>query len=243
VTICRHLFLTQIDETHYMCKDCGVWKGVREDAHYYTHEYYTNPTFGLFSHGIPRRTAVYSGYMHEHFGPLGISFDFSKMPKVLEIGAGVGLISYSLFLDGCDVQVVESSEWASKWMEEAYGQHDGFHSYWCNFELMDRDMLGVDFDFIFANHVWEHLEDPMEAMEWCFRVLKPGGKLFLIVPDQDRERAMHHTHNWGFDVEPLKLWYKQAGFEDVRAEKYDGCPQEQEEGGQLIRIVGTSSGA
>lgn len=47
-------------------------------------------------------------------------------------------------------------------------------------------------DFVIANHVMEHLPDPIGALKEWFRVLKPGGILFLALPDKrktfDRDR-------------------------------------------------------
>jgi SAM-dependent methyltransferase len=38
-------------------------------------------------------------------------------------------------------------------------------------------------DFVIANHVFEHLEDPIAGLENALRVLRPGGVLLLILPD------------------------------------------------------------
>jgi predicted SAM-dependent methyltransferase len=38
-------------------------------------------------------------------------------------------------------------------------------------------------DFVVANHVLEHLEDPIAALQNLVRVLRPGGVLFLTLPD------------------------------------------------------------
>lgn len=38
-------------------------------------------------------------------------------------------------------------------------------------------------DFVIANHVLEHLEDPIGALENLVRVIRPGGVLFLTLPD------------------------------------------------------------
>lgn len=38
-------------------------------------------------------------------------------------------------------------------------------------------------DFVVANHVIEHLEDPIGALEQMLRVTRPGGVLLLTVPD------------------------------------------------------------
>ncbi|MCY1030806.1 methyltransferase domain-containing protein [Corallococcus sp. BB11-1] len=39
-------------------------------------------------------------------------------------------------------------------------------------------------DFIIANHFLEHCEDPIGAMKNFIRVLKPGGIIFMAVPDK-----------------------------------------------------------
>jgi SAM-dependent methyltransferase len=49
-------------------------------------------------------------------------------------------------------------------------------------------------DFVIANHLLEHLEDPIGGLLEFARVLKPGGVLYLGLPDQrrtfDREREL-----------------------------------------------------
>jgi SAM-dependent methyltransferase len=49
-------------------------------------------------------------------------------------------------------------------------------------------------DFVIANHVIEHLEDPITALESYARVLRPGGVLYMAVPDKrvtfDRDRPV-----------------------------------------------------
>jgi SAM-dependent methyltransferase len=56
-------------------------------------------------------------------------------------------------------------------------------------------------DFLIANHFVEHCEDPIGALRNFLRVLKPGGILFLTIPDKrftfDRERpvtTLDHLH-------------------------------------------------
>jgi SAM-dependent methyltransferase len=38
-------------------------------------------------------------------------------------------------------------------------------------------------DFVVANHVLEHVEDPIAALEHHLRVLRPGGVLYFTLPD------------------------------------------------------------
>ena len=41
-------------------------------------------------------------------------------------------------------------------------------------------------DFVIANHVFEHIEDPIAALHTWLRVVRPGGVIFLAVPDKRR---------------------------------------------------------
>jgi predicted SAM-dependent methyltransferase len=49
-------------------------------------------------------------------------------------------------------------------------------------------------DFVVANHFLEHTQDPVRTLLNAFRVLRPGGVLYLAVPDKrytfDRDRAV-----------------------------------------------------
>lgn len=58
---------------------------------------------------------------------------------------------------------------------------------------------GASQDFVIANHLIEHLEDPVGGLREFHRVLKPGGLLFLCVPDAratfDRHRQLTTTEH------------------------------------------------
>lgn len=41
-------------------------------------------------------------------------------------------------------------------------------------------------DFLVSAHCWEHVVSPLEALQHWLRVVKPGGHLIIIVPDEDR---------------------------------------------------------
>jgi SAM-dependent methyltransferase len=58
-------------------------------------------------------------------------------------------------------------------------------------------MAGIDNasqDFVIANHVLEHVQDPLRALRSLARVLRPGGIAYLALPDKrftfDKERRV-----------------------------------------------------
>ena len=41
------------------------------------------------------------------------------------------------------------------------------------------------FDYVFSSHCLEHMRDPIAALDDWWKLVKPGGALFVIVPDED----------------------------------------------------------
>lgn len=67
-----------------------------------------------------------------------------------------------------------------------------------------------EYDFVIAAHVIEHMKNPLFSLEsWC-RVLKPGGKLYLIVPDK---RVIFDKHRVRTTLEHLILDYQSPSSE------------------------------
>ena len=66
---------------------------------------------------------------------------------------------------------------------------------------LDRDGLRAfadgSFDGVVASHMIEHLANPVAALVEFWRVLRPGGRLVLLVPDRD------HTFDAGREPTPL----------------------------------------
>lgn len=57
-----------------------------------------------------------------------------------------------------------------------------------------RGIADESMDFVIANHVMEHVEDPLRALKSISRVLRPPGIAFLALPDKrftfDRDRRI-----------------------------------------------------
>ena len=78
-------------------------------------------------------------------------------------------------------------------------------------------------DFIVAKHNLEHYHDPVKTVKEWKRVLKPNGKLGIIVPDHDEVDtfALDRTHTVSFNMESLKalLTEKVGGFNILHLSK------------------------
>jgi SAM-dependent methyltransferase len=74
-------------------------------------------------------------------------------------------------------------------------------------------------DFVVANHMLEHVEDPIAALEHQLRVLRPGGILYLTLPDA---RSSFDSPRERTTVEHL-LRDHHDGPEVSRSEHYEEC--------------------
>lgn len=90
-------------------------------------------------------------------------------------------------------------------------------------------------DFIIANHFLEHCEDPIGAFKNFYRVVKPGGIIYLAIPEKsqtfDRERpvtSMDHLwedHTVGTDQSRLGHYLEWAQLVDHRTDDAENHAQ------------------
>jgi predicted SAM-dependent methyltransferase len=85
-------------------------------------------------------------------------------------------------------------------------------------------------NFLVANHVIEHCEDPITALTTFARKLKPGGKIFMAVPDMrhtfDRNRRETTWDHLQADHEQGPLRSREGHYRDW-AEVVDGLTGEE----------------
>jgi SAM-dependent methyltransferase len=68
------------------------------------------------------------------------------------------------------------------------------------------------FDTVFSSHCLEHMVDPSKALEEWVKILKPGGVLFVIVPDEDLYEQGHFPsifnsdHKATFSISKSHTW-------------------------------------
>ena len=86
--------------------------------------------------------------------------------------------------------------------------------------LVEPDIIGdaenlapiadQSYDFLISAHVIEHMKNPLGSLEqWC-RVVKPGGKIYMIVPDK---RAIFDKHRVRTTLGHIILDYRRPSAE------------------------------
>ncbi len=80
-------------------------------------------------------------------------------------------------------------------------------------------------DFVIANHFLEHCQDPIGTLKQMFRVLRPGGVLYLAIPDKrytfDAPRAVTSLAHLWEDHQRGPEHSRREHFEDFVRAVYD----------------------
>jgi SAM-dependent methyltransferase len=136
--------------------------------------------------------------------------------RVLDVGCGNAGFLRRMHERG---YVVEGSEWNARSAERvpkdpAIPVHVG--------DLLDLDLQAQSYDAITLWHVFEHVRRPYETLLKIKSLLRPGGWLFLAVPNagsaQARRYGLHWFHHdpprhlFGFGLTSLAPLLEGAGF-------------------------------
>lgn len=68
------------------------------------------------------------------------------------------------------------------------------------------------YDFVHSSHCLEHMRDPLAAINNWLRILKPGGHLICLIPDEDLYEqgvfpsTFNNDHKFTFSIYKKKSW-------------------------------------
>jgi SAM-dependent methyltransferase len=81
-----------------------------------------------------------------------------------------------------------------------------------NAQYINRYRQESNYDFVYSSNCLEHLDNPYVGIKNWFSLVKPGGYLVLVVPDEDLYEQGHWPskfstcHNWSFTIEKKTSW-------------------------------------
>lgn len=118
---------------------------------------------------------------------------FSTPGRVLDFGCGAGDFLLTMAAAGWDCAGVEVSDAA---VEVA-------RSHGLRVERTLAAYPSSSFDYVRANHSLEHVTTPRQTLEEIFRVLAPGGTLFVGVPTNESQNAHLFGEHWWYLGTPV----------------------------------------
>jgi 2-polyprenyl-3-methyl-5-hydroxy-6-metoxy-1,4-benzoquinol methylase len=204
-----------------VCIGCGLGRfhpmpGLEEVRGFYPDEYYGEP--GTKFQPLVERVVRAVGERHIGF----LTRALAPGARVLDVGCGRGVILGALADRGCEVHGVEVSAEAARGADPRVEIR-------ITARLADAGYPADSFDEVVIWHVLEHLTDPRGTVEEVHRILRPGGRLIVAVPNfasvQARfaGAAWFHLdlprHLYHFPLSALRQLLLGAGFE-IRSEHH-----------------------
>jgi SAM-dependent methyltransferase len=141
--------------------------------------------------------------------------------RLLDLGAGIGTFTELALADGREVTALEPDQVFASALETEFGSHPRATIVCATVEeLRERDP--PPFDAAISFNVLEHIVDDRSAVAAARELLRPGGRLLLIVPAHplllgDVDRALGHLRR--YRRRPLAGLLHEAGF-DVEQARY-----------------------
>src|SRR5262249_51270925 len=122
--------------------------------------------------------------------------------KILEVGSGTGNITQFLCADGCEVTATDIVPSYRSQLRKLFNERPNVTV--DQFDLdaaAPEEFIKTPFDSVVCLNVLEHIEDDLFALEQMNHVLKPGGKLALLVPSHrvlygEFDRAVGHYRRY-----------------------------------------------
>ena len=125
---------------------------------------------------------------------------------ILDFGAGVGTFSMMIRESGVEVDCYEIDKNHCDILSQ-----NGFR-----FFSAPEEIPEVSYDYVFSLNVFEHIEDDLDAAKKVFKMLRPGGQIYIYVPAfqvlfGDMDRKVEHYRR--YTRSNLQKLVENAGFQ------------------------------
>src|SRR5262245_12620552 len=158
------------------------------------------------------RVQFVDGYCRKRWGG-------ARMPRLLDVGAGLGVFPFRMGQAGWDCVALD--------MDERLAAH---HRKVVGVQALVGDVRTIDgigsFDLVTFNKVLEHVADPVETLASVGRLLAPDGLVYVELPDGEAAEAegkereeflLGHRHVFSFASYALLI--ASGGFELLTCER------------------------
>lgn len=131
-----------------------------------------------------------------------------KTAKLLEVGSGLGYLTYAISREGYDITGLDVSLDAVKKAEQRFGNH-----YVCQDVYQYATHNSGKFDMVILTEVIEHIPDPKGFCNALTNLLKAGGQLVITTPNKS---AFSSEKFWETELPPVHLtWFSETTFKTI----------------------------
>lgn len=135
-----------------------------------------------------------------------------KKQKILEVGSGLGYLTYALAQEGYNITGLDISIDAVEKAEKQFGKH---------FICEDVYQYAIDnngkYDVVILTEVIEHVPDPCVFSNILLKLLKSEGNLIISTPNKS---AYPRHEYWNTELPPVHLtWFSEDSFKIISQQK------------------------
>lgn len=122
-----------------------------------------------------------------------------KETKILEVGSGLGYLTYALNKEGYNTLGVDISATAVDQAKQNYGNY-----YFCNDIFSYAEKKKECYDIVILTEVIEHVNEPIEFLKALLKTVKPKGYVLLTTPNKS---IFSSDVIWASDNPPIHCWW------------------------------------
>lgn len=157
---------------------------------------------GAYLSTIEERGVLKPGIEHIYRQIVQNLSTYLKPGRLLDVGCAMGHFMVYARRHGWDVRGAECSTYAA-----AYGREESGLKIYPVCDLRDARLPENHFDACVLIEVAEHLPDPRVTFAEAFRVVKPGGALYVTTPNFASFRALLQRQDWVTIIPSGHLYY------------------------------------
>lgn len=122
-----------------------------------------------------------------------------KQTNILEVGSGLGYLTYSLNMAGYQATGLDISETAVSQATKTFG------NFYLTADLFEYTKHHeASYDIVIFTEVIEHVEDPLAFTACIMKLLKPGGHAIITTPNKS---LFPPEIIWRTENPPVHLWW------------------------------------
>lgn len=145
--------------------------------------------------------------------------DIKPGQHIIDLGAGSGFLTLAFVNEDVLVTAIDQSQ---KMLDVIASKlDDPSKVILIQGDVENTNLPRASFDYIVANMLLHHVENPKGLIASVKPLLKKGGKLIITDLDKHNHEFLLTEQNdrWmGFEREDIALWYQAAGFQDFQVD-------------------------
>jgi len=130
---------------------------------------------------------------------LALSVNDKKTTKILEIGSGLGYLTYSLIKANYNIIGLDISLTAVEKAKENFGDY-----YVCADLFEYAKFNSETFDIVIMTEVIEHVDKPLDFVKAIMKLLKKSGQAIITTPNKS---LFPIDIIWGYENPPVHCWW------------------------------------